>query len=523
MLFWGKSVILLVAACSLCLGLFIPYFSFMKMHRFSLAAGLTLFLMASAVAPVFADTFTPFNAENATSFSDVSTSNSHYAAIMYLHAHGIIQGYPDGTFKPEQTISRVEALKLILLPQFKHWPQDMVTFDHTINVSFSDTDKNAWYWTYIQQGYDHGLVQGYPDGTFKPGLSVNKAENLKILLNRYFQDDLSKLDNAQTSNMFPDEEQGAWYIKYINEAAALHDIEADDDGNIHPGAYLTRGEFAEMVYRLMKIDDDGVPVFNPNIQDVTLYTNSTYGFALKTAPVCKDQFLVKDETSTTAVGQAYNGVLVLSVYVPLSKQWTAGESWYGFTVMSQDNYNKIPVDDLLGRPPVILKLANNMLLTEDSPQDAPDDIHNCDISASMLSGGSTSTSASTLQIGGLSFVLPQGWSVESNINGQAMIAVPDPKYHVTIPFDVSAASAEDKAVVSSSQLLKTTASGAKIYDAVCAPGIACYYMVYNGNTYDLNFDEPQSNEPVPTNLDGVWFPSTTVTSDDTLNFAGTVK
>lgn len=72
-------------------------------------------------------------------------------------------------------------------------------------------------------------------------------------------------------------------------------------------------------------------------------------------------------------------------------------------------------------------------------------------------------------------------------------------------------------------LLKTTTTGAKIYQNACAPAIACYYMTYNGKTYDATFQEPESNQPEPANLDGVWFPDTTVTDKNTLSFLATVK
>ena len=54
-------------------------------------------------------------AEPTTAFSDVKEGNSHYVAIEYLRTNGIIQGYEDGTFKPEQTVNRAEAVKMLAL------------------------------------------------------------------------------------------------------------------------------------------------------------------------------------------------------------------------------------------------------------------------------------------------------------------------------------------------------------------------------------------------------------------------
>ncbi len=502
------------------------------MKRNSLIAGIITVLLATAVAPALAS-MTPVDLSAESSFTDVVASNPHYAAISYLQGIGVIQGYPDGTFKPDQDIPRVEALKLILVPQFKHWnnAQDAFQAGASTPVSFSDTDTSQWYWQYIQEGYDNGLVQGYPDGTFKPASPVNKAENLKMLLNRYFQDDASKLDAYQSGTKFGDEEANTWYTKYVNAAATMNVVVADSSGNINPAANVTRGEFAEMVYRLMKIDDDGVTTFDASIPDLTIYTNHQYGFSLTTAPVCDGQFSIQDVTPVSST-QASSETLDLGVYVPLSKQWTAQSAWYNLNVMSQANYDKIPATEFPGQPPILLKLDNGMLLTVLTPQDAPTDINDCTISAvksvaatsSTQEVSSTQASVSTMQIEGLTFTLPNGWSVASNANGQADLNVPDPQYHVTIPMEVILN--PGYATLSDAQqeaLLKTTASGAKIYENTCAPSIACYFLEYNGNLYDVAFGEPNSNEPVPANLEGAWYPSTTVTADDTLNFTATVQ
>lgn len=135
---------------------------------------------------------------------------------------------------------------------------------------------------------------------------------------------------------------------------------------------------------------------------------------------------------------------------------------------------------------------------------------------------------STLNIGGLSFTLPQDWLLENITTGQnkrsnwevAKIKVPDPKYHVTLPMRILIS---DHEIYQTDTFLRETPSGAKIYDNFCAPTIACYYLVYNGKTYDIAFEVVESNEQAPDNLDGIWFPSTTVTKNETLDFLTTVE
>ena len=68
------------------------------MKKISLALVLSLFLPALAAA-----------------FTDVSEGYRYYAAITYLQENGVVEGYEDGTFQPDQEVTRAEALKMILV------------------------------------------------------------------------------------------------------------------------------------------------------------------------------------------------------------------------------------------------------------------------------------------------------------------------------------------------------------------------------------------------------------------------
>jgi len=133
----------------------------------------------------------------------------------------------------------------------------------------------------------------------------------------------------------------------------------------------------------------------------------------------------------------------------------------------------------------------------------------------------------TMPISGMQFTLPKNWKLEkldqkSGGMGKqdiAIINVPDPKYHVTIPMIIT----EYGSAEPTEQPIKVTPTGVKIYVDACAPAISCYTVFYKGTSYGVHFSEPDSNEVPPQNLDGVWFPSTTVTEKDTLNFLSTMK
>ena len=96
-------------------------------------------------------------------FTDVDLNEENAAYIQYAYDENLIQGYPDGTFKSDNMISRAEALKLATYFFHGSWTQPvygdelLATFDLTENP-FSDVDLNQWYAPYVIYAYKNGVV-----------------------------------------------------------------------------------------------------------------------------------------------------------------------------------------------------------------------------------------------------------------------------------------------------------------------------------------------------------------------------
>ncbi|MBU1446082.1 S-layer homology domain-containing protein [Patescibacteria group bacterium] len=178
------------------------------------------------------------------SFTDVPESHENYQAITYLQSKGIIQGYEDGTFRPDQEVVRAEAVKIIIAPLFQELPES------TVNP-FPDVAANEWFAKYVEKAKEQGVVSGDGDtGNFVGGRYVNLVEYLKILLLAY----KVNLDNYhnQTEIIFNDVTNlGEWFIPYVYYASTTNLIHADSTNNIYPGQALTRAEVAEITYRLI--------------------------------------------------------------------------------------------------------------------------------------------------------------------------------------------------------------------------------------------------------------------------------
>ncbi len=161
-------------------------------------------------------------------FDDVDDSNQYYDAIKYVRDAGIVEGYSDGSYKPSNSINRAEFSKILIEAKLE---SDIASY--VGSACLSDVIAGEWYSKYVCYAKESGIIGGYPDGTFKPAQYINIAEALKITLETYF-------DSIPEVN-------GEWYQKYWDYAENNgYLMDSWEDAS----TYLTRGEMAELIYRV---------------------------------------------------------------------------------------------------------------------------------------------------------------------------------------------------------------------------------------------------------------------------------
>lgn len=178
-------------------------------------------------------------------FSDVDDTHVYSEAIFNLRDRGVIKGYDDGTFRPDQEINRAELAK-ILVESFK-----------TENYPPGDKDcfmdvKKEWYEPYVCYAERREWVEGYEDGKFGPELTVNKVESVKMIL-------LSQLFEARDFEV-----EGDWYQRYVEVAHGMGLLMDSEIGeNLNPSQKMTRGMIANYIYRSIDYFDE---TKNPNLK-----------------------------------------------------------------------------------------------------------------------------------------------------------------------------------------------------------------------------------------------------------------
>lgn len=162
--------------------------------------------------------------------SDIN-NHTYQEAIEFISSRNIVQGYSDGTYKPDKTINRAELLKIVLESNLSN--EYLETFSSS--NCFNDVPPNVWFTKYVCAAKEKGIVQGYSGGNFRPQQAVTFVEALKIMTIAY-------------GASYPTSE-GTWYENSVKDASDIRiippDIMAFDQK-------FTRGQMAEMLTRFIK-------------------------------------------------------------------------------------------------------------------------------------------------------------------------------------------------------------------------------------------------------------------------------
>ena len=182
----------------------------------------------------------------AQNFSDLNSSYWAYNAIQSLASQNIITGYSDGTFRPDNPVTRAEFATMIInnLNQGNAYISDKTTY--------TDVPRGFWAYNNIQKANNLGLIRGFPDGTFRPNAYISKAEVLTILANAARIVQLSKQEAEQILDRFYDVSSiPDWAVVPVARAVNAGLVVNYPQPNfLMPEKKATRADVAAMLYNL---------------------------------------------------------------------------------------------------------------------------------------------------------------------------------------------------------------------------------------------------------------------------------
>lgn len=168
------------------------------------------------VAQMFFNLLTNKDVKATVTFPDVKNDQWYAQAVNTMATLKVVNGYTDGTFKPNAKITRAEFTAIAM--RFGELNTDGEN-------TFRDVSKNDWFYKYIVGSIQYGWINGYPDGTFKPNATITRAE-VTTIVNKMLgrSADQSYVDNNTAQlNQFTDLAKNFWAYYDIREATNGHD------------------------------------------------------------------------------------------------------------------------------------------------------------------------------------------------------------------------------------------------------------------------------------------------------------
>lgn len=206
---------------------------------------------------------------------------------------GIVGGYPEGDFKPDNLMKREEFYKLIT--------NVLTTVPDTSNtvISFKDVDPIEWYVPTIKVAVAAGITSGYQDGTFGIGQMISRQEAAKVVASVIQANNLDTTKTAQSAKDAKD--IGDWALSYVNLMFQKGYMQGDDEGNFRPTMALTRAEAATLLLNVKKKESVIVGPGNTGTVPVTTTGAVTIGDA-----GCQNVHAVSDGAFTFGTGTQEN-------------------------------------------------------------------------------------------------------------------------------------------------------------------------------------------------------------------------
>lgn len=179
-----------------------------------------------------------------TVFGATDTAN-HWAnaVISDWESKGLIKGYEDGTFKPDNSVSRAEFVTMM---------NNVLKNDAEGTVSFTDVKETDWFYQAVAAAVNAGYCKGYEDGTFKPSATISRAEAAVMIANA-----MGLEQDAAGAEGFSDEIP-VWAVGSVGAVVKAGYMSGYPDGTFGAAKSITRAEAVSSLNRVLTQNDETV-------------------------------------------------------------------------------------------------------------------------------------------------------------------------------------------------------------------------------------------------------------------------
>lgn len=174
-------------------------------------------------------------------FNDIGSVSWAQDSIEELARRGVINGKADKIFAPNDTVTREEFVKMVVLAL-------NITAEDT-SCDFTDVIDDAWYKEYVGRAVGSGLVNGHGDGTFGVGENITRQDIAVILWNGI----KSKVGNGSAAAFIDNDDVSDYAKEAVNAMRYLNIIDGYEDNTFRPSNAATRAEAAKLLYKAVQI------------------------------------------------------------------------------------------------------------------------------------------------------------------------------------------------------------------------------------------------------------------------------
>ncbi|WP_026098099.1 S-layer homology domain-containing protein [Kamptonema formosum] len=218
---------------------------------------IALGMIAGAAAPMVAPIVAPAPAFAQVTFSDVQSDHWAKGFIEALAARDIIKGFPDGTFRPNEPVTRAQFAAMVRNAFNKPASRNP--------VRFADVPSNYWAHTAIQDAYQKGFMSGYPGNVFNPSQNIPRVQVLVALSNG-----LNYTPTGSTENVlqvYSDAYSIPDYARNSIAAATENQIVVSYPNVrvLNPNQIATRADVAAFIYQALVSAGEATALSSPYI------------------------------------------------------------------------------------------------------------------------------------------------------------------------------------------------------------------------------------------------------------------
>lgn len=206
-----------------------------------------------------------------------------------------ILGYEDGSFKPENSITRAEFMTMV---------NSSYDFEELAEINYEDADSEEWYYVEVQKAVEAGYIVGDNEDTVRPTDEITRQE-VSVVITR-----LNNIEQNTDVSMFVDKNDIAdWAVGYVGAVANAEYMIGDDNNNFSPNEDITRAEALVTLDRAIEDKTEFAKITELSIEGAELeqaFESEQTTYSAIAATGVTEVTIVADVTTSAAINFSSN-------------------------------------------------------------------------------------------------------------------------------------------------------------------------------------------------------------------------